>query len=88
MSAIPGHTRHTAGQVGAAAPPWAPQTLQPVPGIIRGRQLSSAYRVIGLSSYNFKHHVGSNIPENGQYVSNQDLQTQEYLTKTRRGRPR
>ena len=34
---------------------------------------------IGISSYNFKQHVASDIPSHGQYVNNQDLKTQKYL---------
>ena len=36
---------------------------------------------IGISSYNFKQHVASDIPENGYYVPNDNLKTQDYLNK-------
>jgi hypothetical protein len=35
---------------------------------------------IGLSSYNFRQHVASDIPVHGQYVDPQNLQTQSYIT--------
>ena len=34
---------------------------------------------IGLCSYNFKHHVASDIPEHGQYIPNDALRTQHNL---------
>ena len=36
---------------------------------------------IGISSYNFKHHVASDIPINGHYIQNEHLKTQAYLEK-------
>ena len=36
---------------------------------------------IGISSYNFKMHVASDIPVNGYFTSNSNLKTQEYLNK-------
>ena len=36
---------------------------------------------IGISSYNFKHHVASDIPTNGHYIQNEHLKTQTYLEK-------
>ena len=36
---------------------------------------------IVLCSYNFKQHVASDIPNHGQYISNQDLKSQTYLAK-------
>jgi hypothetical protein len=35
---------------------------------------------IGLSSYNFKQHVASDIPVHGQYVDPQNLQTQKHIS--------
>ena len=34
---------------------------------------------IGLSSYNFKNHVASDIPSDSLYVENKYLKTQDYL---------
>ena len=34
---------------------------------------------IGIASYNFKHHVASDIPTNGFIIPNENLKTQEYL---------
>ena len=34
---------------------------------------------IGLSSYNFRQHVASDIPVHGQYVDPQNLKTQKYI---------
>ena len=36
---------------------------------------------IGISSYNFKLHVASDIPTNGYYISNTNLKTQDYLNQ-------
>ena len=36
---------------------------------------------IGVASYNFTHHVASDIPENGYYISPDNLLTQQYLQK-------
>ena len=35
---------------------------------------------VGLSSYNFRNHVASDIPVHGQYVDSKNLKTQEYIT--------
>ena len=35
---------------------------------------------VGLASYNFRQHVASYIPVHGQFVSPENLQTQEYIT--------
>ena len=34
---------------------------------------------IGLSSYNFRQHVASDIPVHGQYVDPQNLKIQKYI---------
>lgn len=34
---------------------------------------------VGLSSYNFKNHVASDIPVRGQYVDPEHLTTQKYI---------
>ena len=34
---------------------------------------------IGIASYNFKHHVASDIPTNGFIIPNENLKTQKYL---------
>ena len=34
---------------------------------------------MGLSSYNFRNHVASDIPVHGQYVAAENLQTQKYI---------
>ena len=36
---------------------------------------------IGLSSYNFKQHVASDVPIEGYHVNGQDTKSQEYLNK-------
>ena len=36
---------------------------------------------IGISSYDFKHHVASDIPQNGYFIKNENLQTQDYPNK-------
>ena len=36
---------------------------------------------VGLSSYNFKNHVASDIPADGLYVDKQNLMSQNYLEK-------
>ena len=36
---------------------------------------------IGISSYNFKTHVASDIPENGYFIPNINLKTQDYLNR-------
>ena len=36
---------------------------------------------IGLSSYNFKLHVASDIPANGYYIEPSNMLTQQYLDK-------
>ena len=35
---------------------------------------------VGLSSYNFKRHVASDIPIHGQFVAPENLKTQQYIT--------
>ena len=35
---------------------------------------------IGLSSYNFRHHVDSDIPVHRQYVNPENLLTQQYIS--------
>ena len=34
---------------------------------------------IGLSSYNYKHHIPSDVPTNGHYIENTQLRTQDYI---------
>ena len=36
---------------------------------------------VGLESYNFKNHVASDVPTDGYFINNNNLQTQEYLDK-------
>ena len=36
---------------------------------------------IGISSYNFKSHVASDIPANGYYIDNLNLKTQDHVNK-------
>ena len=36
--------------------------------------------IIGLSSYNFRNHVASDIPVHGQYVDPKNLLTQQYIS--------
>ena len=36
---------------------------------------------IGIASYNFKHHVASDIPTNGFVIPNENLKTQKYFEK-------
>ena len=36
---------------------------------------------IGISSYNFKMHVASDVPKNGYFIPNNNLKTQDYLSK-------
>ena len=36
---------------------------------------------IGMSSYNFRNHIASDIPTHGQYINNEDLRSQQYLTE-------
>ena len=33
----------------------------------------------GLGSYNYKHHIPSDVPTNGHYVENTHLRTKEYI---------